>query len=150
MQSASPMQLAQEFTRSLDVISEDEQSNTGFAALRKLCQKLEDTRKDREEDPLTAAASKSVSDLISNALEDVTRAVPWDDPKRIEAARKEVLSLSNEAVNYLSKYDTDDKSKLGYFEKIGELLLRYESILDSLNEDDRRLLLRIREGARDD
>ena len=144
MQSASPMQLAQDCIYRLETCPEDGR----FSVLRELSQRLEDASKSEAENPLVTAAGMLVTDLLNHILEDVTRAVPWDDLNYLKNTRMKALELTKAAVVCLSEYDPQNESSVEYFANIGKLLQSYGSVLDSLNVNDRQLLQQNIEGVR--
>lgn len=137
---SSPIQLAEDYYSRLEASSED----TTFSVLRDLCQRLEHAKRNRIENPTITVATVLVTNFLGHILEDITRAVPWDDSGNLKATRTAALSLAKTAISLLREAEPEGGYSIYFFEKMGKLFLQYESILGSLNEGDRRLLQEVK------
>jgi len=131
----SPAGVAKDYAAMLD----PEQKGS-FANLRDAYLALVRAADDQAVEPGAVAASGMVIDLIERAIEDVTRAVPWDMSDILKDTRTKVMALIKDALAALATFDEEECKVTEALIRLGELRNRYLGHIEELNEKDRYLL----------
>jgi len=100
--------------------------------------------------PLELAAGTLVGGLIRGVLDDLTRAIPWDELEILDDVRDKSVQLARESLESLVRLGADDSSVAEFLTAQGAILRRYELLLDSLDMKDREYLMGTLEGTADD
>ncbi len=83
----------------------------------------------------------SITTLFKSMLEDLTRAVPWDEKEILREARNSAIELARESIDILANFDPDDiEREKPTIIKLAEIQKRYIILLEQINSSDRAML----------
>ena len=106
-----------------------------MAALRDACEDLKHFMPSFREADL---ARGLVRTLMERALEDLTRAVPWNE--ELDKVREQVWELGRDALESFVKVHDPKADHMALLLQIHEGMKRYDSLVDELNDTDRQVL----------
>lgn len=112
----------------------------GFAFLRGAYDRLLAVRKEKDIEPAFKLAAFALADFCDRILDDLTRAVPWDDKKEVGDARNAAKKLLHTAFQHLEVAAREPRASLEIFSALGEIRTEYEQLIDELNSRDRQHL----------
>jgi hypothetical protein len=99
-------------------------------------------------DPRLQMAAFVLADFGEHILQDLTRAIPWDQKASLRETRQQAMDLLRtgfELIENVDLGDVDDARStwLTFFRKMGENRSQYELLVDKLNDQDRELLTEV-------
>ncbi|MCB1850933.1 MAG: hypothetical protein H6963_01345 [Chromatiaceae bacterium] len=106
-----------------------------MGALRDACQNLKLLMPSFREADL---ARSLIWVLMERSLEDLTRAVPWNE--ELDQVREQVLKLGQEALERFVELHDPDADHLVLLLELHESMKRYDSLVEELNDTDRQAL----------
>lgn len=93
-----------------------------------------------EIDSTSKLAAFALADFSDRILDDLTRAVPWDDVATVGKARNLAMKLAHEAFEKLAEFAARPRDSAEFFSTLGSIRNKYEQLIDSLNDQDRMQL----------
>jgi hypothetical protein len=136
----SPLHIADE---ARNAFSTDEEE-PAFTFIRDAHLRLLAAGKEPRLDPCLKMAAFALAGFGERILEDLTRAVPWDQKASLGEARKRAIGLLKASFRLLEDVDTSNWAR--FFCELGELRSQYELLIDDLNARDRELMIGLPEA----
>lgn len=138
----SPLEIADEARKAFSTNEEE----TAFAFIRSSHLELLAAGKHPGHDPCLKMAAFALAGFGERLLEDLTRAVPWDQKASLGQARRQAIDLLKVGFQRLQSFDGDKSNWAQFFCEMGEIRSRYEVLIDELNARDRELLTELLEA----
>ena len=82
----------------------------------------------------------SITTLFKSMLEDLTRAVPWDEKNILKRARDLAIELARESLDALADFEPDNDGEKSIITTLANIQKRYRVLLEQINSSDRAML----------
>lgn len=117
-----------------------------FSILRQVIVDLEEvSRCDSSESPELVASGCLIQNLFNQILEDLTFTTPWDDKGSLKKTREAALLLARNALQCLAEYNPMTAQHGDLLQILNEAKNKYYRLLDTLNSEDRLIILKTEE-----
>lgn len=117
------------------------ENGLAWASVGKAAEQLHESAGDPSVNGTMMVAVISITTLFKSMLEDLTRAVPWDEKEILREARNSAIELARESIDILANFDPDDiEREKPTIIKLAEIQKRYIILLEQINSSDRAML----------
>ncbi len=112
-----------------------------WASIGKIAEQLHESAGSSSVNGALMVAVISITTLFKSMLEDLTRAVPWDENGILKEARNSAIVLARESLDVLANFDPDNiEGEKSTITTLAEIQKRYIKLLDQINSSDRAML----------
>ena len=111
-----------------------------WASVGKIAEQLHESAGDPSVNGTLMVAVISITTLFKSMLEDLTRAVPWDEKNILTRARDLAIELARESLDALADFEPDNDGEKSIITTLANIQKRYRVLLEQINSSDRAML----------